>query len=190
MHLPCVWLHGCSWCMQFRVLLRRALVAQLRNPTDVTARLLLSTYVGLLAGTLAHCRKNPHTMSTAQCKTSLCAAAWHRHCPHLGADAMLISLHSLLCIQQSAWYVHQKAVVESLICICYACLTVCHLGERPPALALTVPWHFSASQSTCCMCSQARPFLSCKALPDTIEHLSVLHLVSLLRLCAPWLAHA
>ncbi|KAK9834135.1 hypothetical protein WJX81_001128 [Elliptochloris bilobata] len=39
-----------SWCMQFRVLLRRALLAQLRNPTDVTARLLLSCYVGLLAG--------------------------------------------------------------------------------------------------------------------------------------------
>ena len=39
-----------SWCMQFRVLLRRALLAQLRNPTDVTARLFLSCYVGLLAG--------------------------------------------------------------------------------------------------------------------------------------------
>ena len=35
-----------SWCMQFRVLLRRALLAQLRNPTDVTARLFLSCYVG------------------------------------------------------------------------------------------------------------------------------------------------
>ena len=36
--------------MQFRMLLQRALLAQLRNPTDVTARLFLSCYVGLLAG--------------------------------------------------------------------------------------------------------------------------------------------
>ena len=67
--------------MQFRVLLRRALVAQLRNPTDVTARLLLSTYVGLLAGAPAHRCKNLHTMSTAQSKTSLCAAACRRAVP-------------------------------------------------------------------------------------------------------------
>ena len=39
-----------SWGMQFCVLLRRALRAQLRNPTDVTARLLLSCWVGMVAG--------------------------------------------------------------------------------------------------------------------------------------------
>ncbi len=39
-----------SWGTQFRVLFRRALRAQLRNPTDATSRLLMSTCVGLLAG--------------------------------------------------------------------------------------------------------------------------------------------
>jgi len=39
-----------SWATQFRVLFRRALRAQLRNPTDVTARLLLSCWVGMVAG--------------------------------------------------------------------------------------------------------------------------------------------
>jgi ATP-binding cassette, subfamily G (WHITE), member 2 len=35
---------------QFAVLLHRSLLAQLRNPTDVTSRLLLSTWMGTLAG--------------------------------------------------------------------------------------------------------------------------------------------
>ena len=39
-----------SWCTQFQVLLQRSLLAQLRNPTDVSARLLLSCWVGLVAG--------------------------------------------------------------------------------------------------------------------------------------------
>jgi hypothetical protein len=39
-----------SWGTQFGVLFRRALRAQLRNPTDATSRLLMSTCVGLLAG--------------------------------------------------------------------------------------------------------------------------------------------
>ena len=39
-----------SWVTQFRVLLRRAMLAQLRNPTDTTSRLFLSTWVGVLAG--------------------------------------------------------------------------------------------------------------------------------------------
>ncbi len=40
----------CSWLTQFRVLLRRAMLSQLRNPTDTTSRLFLSTWVGALAG--------------------------------------------------------------------------------------------------------------------------------------------
>ena len=43
------WL-GCSWGTQYGVLLKRSLLAQLRNPTDTTARLLLSIWVGMLAG--------------------------------------------------------------------------------------------------------------------------------------------
>ena len=39
-----------SWGTQFWWLLKRSLVAQLRNPTDVTSRLLLSCWIGLLAG--------------------------------------------------------------------------------------------------------------------------------------------
>ena len=40
----------CSWWTQLWWLLKRSLVAQLRNPTDVTSRLLLSCWIGLLAG--------------------------------------------------------------------------------------------------------------------------------------------
>ncbi len=40
----------CSWWTQYWWLLKRSLVAQLRNPTDVTSRLLLSCWIGLLAG--------------------------------------------------------------------------------------------------------------------------------------------
>ena len=40
----------CSWGTQLRVLLKRAMLAQLRNPTDTTSRLFLSTWVGVLAG--------------------------------------------------------------------------------------------------------------------------------------------
>ena len=40
----------CSWPTQFVVLLRRAMLGQLRNPTDTTSRLFLSTWVGVLAG--------------------------------------------------------------------------------------------------------------------------------------------
>ena len=43
-------LAGCSWFTQFGVLLRRAMLGQLRNPTDTTSRLFLSTWVGVLAG--------------------------------------------------------------------------------------------------------------------------------------------
>jgi hypothetical protein len=39
-----------SWGTQFWWLLQRSLVTQLRNPTDVTSRLLLSCWIGLLAG--------------------------------------------------------------------------------------------------------------------------------------------
>jgi hypothetical protein len=42
-----------SWWVQFQVLLRRAMLAQLRNPTDTTSRLFLSTWVGCLAGARA-----------------------------------------------------------------------------------------------------------------------------------------
>ena len=46
----------CSWWTQFWWLLKRSLIAQLRNPTDVTSRLLLSCWIGLLAGhTLIKC---------------------------------------------------------------------------------------------------------------------------------------
>ncbi len=41
---------SCSWWTQFWWLLKRSLIAQLRNPTDVTSRLLLSCWIGLLAG--------------------------------------------------------------------------------------------------------------------------------------------
>lgn len=39
-----------SWWTQFRVLLKRALLGQLRNPTDASCRLLMSCWVGTLAG--------------------------------------------------------------------------------------------------------------------------------------------
>ena len=39
-----------SWGAQFSVLFRRSVLAQLRNPTDATSRLLLSCWVGILAG--------------------------------------------------------------------------------------------------------------------------------------------
>ncbi|CAL5218719.1 g432 [Coccomyxa viridis] len=42
--------HAVSWWTQYWWLLKRSLVAQLRNPTDVTSRLLLSCWIGLLAG--------------------------------------------------------------------------------------------------------------------------------------------
>ena len=42
--------HLRSWGTQFWWLLKRSLVAQLRNPTDITSRLLLSCWIGLLAG--------------------------------------------------------------------------------------------------------------------------------------------
>jgi hypothetical protein len=38
------------------LLLKRAFLAQIRNPTDVTGRLLLCSWVGILAG-LVHHRK-------------------------------------------------------------------------------------------------------------------------------------
>ena len=37
------------------MLLRRAMLAQLRNPTDTTSRLFLSTWVGVLAGARPGC---------------------------------------------------------------------------------------------------------------------------------------
>lgn len=40
----------CSGWTQFMVLLRRAMLTQLRNPTDATSRLLLATWVGMLGG--------------------------------------------------------------------------------------------------------------------------------------------
>lgn len=39
-----------SWVRQFVVLLMRCSFAQLRNPTDAAARLLVATWVGLLTG--------------------------------------------------------------------------------------------------------------------------------------------
>ncbi|BDA42962.1 ABC transporter G family member 22 [Coccomyxa sp. Obi] len=42
--------YAASWWTQFRILLNRALLGQLRNPTDTTSRLFLSTWVGCLAG--------------------------------------------------------------------------------------------------------------------------------------------
>ena len=47
---------ACRWWTQFAWLLRRSLVSQLRNPTDVTSRLLLSAWIGLLAGAGTCCR--------------------------------------------------------------------------------------------------------------------------------------
>ena len=41
-----------SWAVQWQQLFWRSLMAQIRNPTDATARLLLSCYVGALAGDL------------------------------------------------------------------------------------------------------------------------------------------
>ncbi|CAK0773849.1 hypothetical protein CVIRNUC_004108 [Coccomyxa viridis] len=48
--------HAVGWWTQFAWLLRRSLVSQLRNPTDVTSRLLLSAWIGLLAGAGTCCR--------------------------------------------------------------------------------------------------------------------------------------
>lgn len=39
-----------SWARQFWVLWKRAMLAQLRNPTDTAARLLVATWIGLLTG--------------------------------------------------------------------------------------------------------------------------------------------
>ena len=39
-----------EWHRQFWVLLRRAFLAQIRNPTDTASRLLLATWIGLLTG--------------------------------------------------------------------------------------------------------------------------------------------
>ena len=39
-----------SWQKQFWVLLHRAFLAQIRNPTDTASRLLLATWIGLLTG--------------------------------------------------------------------------------------------------------------------------------------------
>ena len=51
---------SCSWWTQYWWLLKRSLLAQLRNPTDVTSRLLLSCWIGLLAGALcAHWKVAP-----------------------------------------------------------------------------------------------------------------------------------
>ena len=43
--------YAASWTRQFAVLAKRHLQGQLRNPTDSSSRLLMSCYVGLLAGT-------------------------------------------------------------------------------------------------------------------------------------------
>ena len=51
---------SCSWGTQFWWLLKRSFVAQLRNPTDVTSRLLLSCWIGAFAG-------GPSTSCTAEC---------------------------------------------------------------------------------------------------------------------------
>ena len=40
----------CSWARQFQVLLKRSIVSQLRNPTDTACRLLLASWIGLVAG--------------------------------------------------------------------------------------------------------------------------------------------
>ena len=49
--------YAASWTRQFAVLAKRHLLGQLRNPTDSSSRLLMSCYVGLLAGTpcCSHC---------------------------------------------------------------------------------------------------------------------------------------
>ncbi len=52
-----------SWLTQFRVLLNRAMLAQLRNPTDTTSRLFLSTWVGCLAGARPPPEQAPPTAS-------------------------------------------------------------------------------------------------------------------------------
>ncbi len=39
-----------AWHKQFGVLLRRAFLTQMRNPTDTASRLLLATWIGLLTG--------------------------------------------------------------------------------------------------------------------------------------------
>ena len=51
-----------SWLTQFGLLFKRALLAQLRNPTDVTARLFLSTWVGALAGAPPACVHPSHSL--------------------------------------------------------------------------------------------------------------------------------
>ncbi len=53
----------CSWWTRFWWLLKRSLVAQLRNPTDVTSRLLLSCWIGLLAGTRSCSRTTPASLA-------------------------------------------------------------------------------------------------------------------------------
>ena len=67
--------YAASWGRQFTVLAKRHLLGQLRNPTDSSSRLLMSCYVGLLAGApllvLVHGSMAPCTCAAAACAWQL-----------------------------------------------------------------------------------------------------------------------
>ena len=56
-----------AWGTQFWWLLKRSFKAQLRNPTDVTSRLLLSCWIGAFAGgsSLFRCTFSLYTAGTS-----------------------------------------------------------------------------------------------------------------------------
>ena len=71
------------------MLLKRAMLAQLRNPTDTTSRLFLSTWVGCLAG--AHQCTALIALSATACpynslkfKNTFMPFPWEMRCPRAG----------------------------------------------------------------------------------------------------------
>ena len=48
--LKCGAMLSCSWGLQFRTLLHRTLLTQMRNPTDAAARVLISCYAAAIGG--------------------------------------------------------------------------------------------------------------------------------------------
>ena len=64
--------YAAGWPMQYLVNLQRCLLAQLRNPTDSAMRLLISMWVGLLAGVHLFLYRLVHTCG--------CVRAFGRTC--------------------------------------------------------------------------------------------------------------
>jgi peptidoglycan/LPS O-acetylase OafA/YrhL len=91
-------LRACGWCTHFRVLLRRAVRAQLRNPTDATSRLLMSTCVGLLAGA----RPRPRAPAPARARSCCAPSATHAVMTQLHAPRLNQSIARELRLEKAA----------------------------------------------------------------------------------------